>query len=1093
MNGTLLEWNGITAHVEYIQDITEKKIKDAQNLSLLEQLGSIMEHVPGALCLYKAEGDTLKPINHNRAFYETFGFSEQQVIIIDSPDSETKFLNVHPDDLDELKTKVQKSIINSLPFSHTYRQYNKPKHRYIWIYMRGVVTNQPDGTKLLYASYTDISDERTTQKELHEAQRKMEVLQKQAQISLQEYQTLVNTIPGAIVLYEIIGDTIQTKYYSDGLCTLSGYSRKDRDKHNNIDAAELIDDRDAPTVRKAVYEAIKNQSNLDLSYRIKTKNGSSRYVHLNATYVNTENGNPQFHAVFSDIEEFKQLEKALLEQQLRYEVAIKSSGMNIWEYDINSDCLTVVSNSSRIKQNCYSIENYIQSTIDHGYVREDSIPTFYSIFEKLKQGDEEIIEDIWYKTTDEAGWWCERVIYTTVFDEKGKPQKAFGAGRDVTREKEAIQKFQEELHYREAIQGTNLGSIKINLTQNTILEGASPFPIVTEWIQNGNADHYFEKNAACIKNIERHANYINNFNRRSLINRFNGGDFYLSMDFTRLLNEDHICWLQYDVHLIKNPENNDIIAFIVAHDITDEHVIKMVMETVTKTDYERLIVVDGSINSAKDFSTNVEKPLFSTLDIYEEQCVKVIRENVCKKDQNRLIKACKINHIFNKIKNGDPYKLNYSVEEKNGEIRRKQLQFTLISYERKTFLMARIDVNEVFIQQEQSKRELKKALHEAQSAAKAKTDFLSRMSHDIRTPLNAIIGLANLGACSNSMSEMREYYHEIEYSGKYLLSIINDVLYMSRIESQQLVLDPSIVFLPEFIHSTLVIVEPLAAAKNIHLEIQQSQIKEQYLWLDTTYVKQVVINLLSNAIKFTPKGGHIELIFENISRTQDYIKNRMTVRDNGIGISADFIPKIFIPFEQENTTDDNSRNGTGLGMSIVKSIIDLMGGSIKVESTQGKGSSFIVEWAFKIAKAQDFKEQQATCVNIDDLVGIHILLCEDHDLNIKITKKLLEKAGIIVTVAKNGQLGVELFEQSDIGEFDAILMDIRMPVMDGLIAAKTIRSLKRLDAKQIPIIAMTANAFSEDIKQTHDIGMNAHLSKPIDSQLLYKTLLETIF
>lgn len=659
----------------------------------------------------------------------------------------------------------------------------------------------------------------------------------------------------------------------------------------------------------------------------------------------------------------------------------------------------------------------------------------------------------------------------------------------MTREKEAIRKFQEEMYYRTAIQGNSLGSMKINLTQNVILEGESPFPVINEWIRGCNADDYFEKNAACISDTQINADYRKNFNRKALINRFSGGEYLLSMNFTRHLDEYHICWLQYNVHLARNPETNDVIAFIIAHDITDEQVMKMVMETVTRTDYDFFVVVDGSINSATDYGTSQKTHLFLPEQSFEARCEEMARAIVCKEDLERVISNCKIDNIFAHIENGSIFKLNFSMRENSGEIRRKQLQFTLIHRERKTFLMTRIDVNEVFNQQEQAQRALKDALHEAESATNAKTDFLSRMSHDIRTPLNAIIGLSGLGVTSDSIEEMQDYYKQIETSGKYLLSIINDVLDMSKIEGRTLVLHPTVVFLPKFIQDTLVIIMPMITPKNIHIEVKQQDITSQYLRFDVTYLRQVVVNLLSNAAKFTPNGGHIEVCLENISNSGIYVRNRMTIKDNGIGISKEFLPKIFTPFEQENTSNDITRKGTGLGLSIVKNIVDLMGGSIRVESEKGKGTTFIVEWDLETVSAEEISEQSMDkSEKTIALSGRRVLLCEDHPLNTQIATKLLEKEGVIVTHAENGQVAVEQFKQSKVGRFDAILMDIRMPVMDGLEATRAIRSLNRGDAKIVPIIAMTANAFTEDMQKSLDAGMNYHLAKPIEPKKLYETL-----
>ncbi len=232
----------------------------------------------------------------------------------------------------------------------------------------------------------------------------------------------------------------------------------------------------------------------------------------------------------------------------------------------------------------------------------------------------------------------------------------------------------------------------------------------------------------------------------------------------------------------------------------------------------------------------------------------------------------------------------------------------------------------------------------------------------------------------------------------------------------------------------------------------------------------MAVNLLSNAVKFTPEGGHIELCLENISRTEHAVYNRMIVRDTGIGIGKEFLPKVFLPFEQENDNNDIMRKGTGLGLSIVKSIVTLMNGTIRVESERGKGTAFIVEWHFDTVTPDEIPDQDiATPHALATLAGRRILLCEDHPLNTQIATKVLQKEGIVVIHAANGQEAIDQFSKAPAHYFDAILMDIRMPVMDGLKATRCIRLMDRPDAQTVPIIAMTANAFMEDVQKSRRI------------------------
>lgn len=944
-----------------------------------------------------------------------------------------------------------------------------------------------------YDHPADVMHERETQKTATETQEVLDDLRQQAQDALENYQSLVNAVPGGIVQYEVQGKNVLTRYFSDGICKLTGCSREERERMCNQNVLSVTYAEDANILWEAIQNAVSKKESINITYRINTKSGTPRWVHLSAAYSRGKHGEILYQAVFTDVDKLKRIEQELTENQMRYEVAIKSSGINIWEYDIVRDSLYVVSNSPRIKQNCFHIDHYIQSTLHNGYVREDSIDRFLSIFERLRNGARELTEDIWYKTTDETGWWCERITYTTTFDNAGKPVKAFGAGRDITREKEAEKKFQEEISYRKAIQSDNLASIVMDLTSNQVLEIDSTCQTVLD-LAGVTADTYFDKTAQKIVGDQMIAQFTKSFSRKALLNQFGSGEFVAAMELTRLYDTSKVYWVNYSVHLIQNPETKHIIAHISCVDITREKVMQTVMETVSKTDYDFFVIVDGSSDSAQDYGIIDGQHLFAEKDSFETNMERMVREEVCAEDVERVISTCKIDNIWSHIKNGEIYKFNFSIFLPNGEIRRKQMQFTAISPTRKTYLMSRIDVSSIYEEQELAKRKLQKALSDAEQANRVKTDFLSRMSHDIRTPMNAVMSLAALGQDSNSIEEARDYLRKISTSGQYLLAIINDVLNLSKLEHQGLQLHPETVNLPKFIQETLSIVMPTAKEKNIDLQVKQIRIDSQYVKLDTTYVRQVVVNLLSNAIKFTPSGGRVDLILESISRKGQFVRNRMIIKDTGIGIGKEFLSKLFTPFEQENTQNDLARQGTGLGLSIVKGIVEQMGGKIWAESEQGHGSSFYVEWTFETVPIEKVQRLPPAPTAASHLIlsGKKVLLCEDHPLNAEIARKLLEKQGILAEHAANGKLALEQFSRSPIGYYDAILMDIRMPLMNGLDATRAIRALRRPDAKSVPIIAMTANAFDEDVQKSISAGMNAHLAKPIEPQQLYDTLADFI-
>ncbi len=1086
MRGKLTDWNGISAHVEYLQDVTEARKAEQQNAALTRQLQSVMENVPGGMCVYRINENGIVPVVHNQAFFDVFGYSDahrKEVL------ENTSFLNVHPEDLQELQRKVDTAVREKARVNHTYRVFHDLQNRYIWMNLNGVVVPQGDGSKLCYVSYSDVTAEREIQEKLMQTQQVLDTMRQKAQDALDNYQVLVNTVPGGIAQYEVRDGKVLTRFFSDGICELTGYSREERALMCDQNILSVTDHEDLPLLTSAIQDAVAKQQNLNITYRINTKSGEPRWVHLNAAYSPGPQGECLYQAVFTDVDKLKKIEQELQENQLRYEVAIKSSGINIWEYDIGRNSLYVISNSQRIKQNCFHIENYIQSTLENGFVREDSIERFLSIFERLRRGEREVTEDIWYKTTDEAGWWCERVTYTTTFDNAGKPLKAFGAGRDVTREKEAEKRFHEEMSYRKAIQSDNLASVMLDLTDNRVLEINSTFQSVLA-LAGGTADHYFAGTAKMMIGEEFLVQYKKLFCKQNLLNCFGRGEYVVSMMLTRLYDTNKIYWINYSAHLIQNPETKHVVAHISCVDITQERVMQTIMETIVKSDYDSFVVVDGTSDSALDYGVEAGKHLYDEHESFEEQIEEQLRGCVCAEDVERVVSECKIASIWERIKDGKTYKFSYSMRMPDGEIRRKQQQFTTISSPRKTFLMSRIDVNNIYEEQKAANDKLQQALSAAEQASRAKTAFLSRMSHDIRTPMNAVLSLAALGQDSQSVAEAQDYLQKIGASGQYLLAIINDVLDLSKMENRRAQLHPEVVSLPDFISNTLAIVMPTAMEKQIDLQVRQAGITSQYMKLDTTHVQQVAVNLLSNAIKFTPIGGRVELMLENTSREGKFVRNRMTVKDTGIGIGSEFLPRVFLPFEQENTQNDATRQGTGLGLAIVKSIVEQMDGRIWVQSEKGRGSAFYVEWSFETATAEEMqnREQEEIPLALSALAGKRVLLAEDHPLNAEIAKKLLSKKDLLIDSVPDGQAAVERIRAAAPGYYDAILMDIRMPVMNGLEATRVIRAMERPDAEIIPIIAMTANAFDEDVQESMKAGMNAHLAKPIDPHKLYQTL-----
>jgi len=379
---------------------------------------------------------------------------------------------------------------------------------------------------------------------------------------------------------------------------------------------------------------------------------------------------------------------------------------------------------------------------------------------------------------------------------------------------------------------------------------------------------------------------------------------------------------------------------------------------------------------------------------------------------------------------------------------------------------------------------------QAMAANQAKSEFLSRMSHDIRTPLNGIIGMTYLAKSQRDRARLADYLGKIDTSSQFLLGLVNDILDMSKAESGKMELRPEPYRPEDFFNYLDSVISPLCREKNIRFVIDAQSLPDVEPLLDPLRVNQIFFNLLSNAVKFTSEGGTITYRLREKAVGERRMAITGQVIDTGIGMSEEFQRVLFEPFTQENRRDNSETRGTGLGLAIVKKIVDAMGGTIEVESRTLHGTTFTVraETDFVPASRPPAGPAPAAGDGFAALAGKHVLVCEDHPLNREIARTLLENVGMTVDMAEDGQRGAELFRQSPSGYYDAVLMDIRMPVMDGCAAARAIRASDRPDAAAVPIIAMTADAFSDDVQRCLDAGMNGHVPKPIDPHKLYQTL-----
>ena len=404
--------------------------------------------------------------------------------------------------------------------------------------------------------------------------------------------------------------------------------------------------------------------------------------------------------------------------------------------------------------------------------------------------------------------------------------------------------------------------------------------------------------------------------------------------------------------------------------------------------------------------------------------------------------------------------------------------FLMLIFMRRTF--NRIQENE----------QLEMRLSAAEEASKAKTFFMSNMSHDIRTPLNAIIGYTTLANREEvTYDEKSGYIDKIEMASRQLLEIVNDVLDMSRIESGKLTLEPARVNLESCVQEVSDLVRTQLEAKAIKLSVS-CDVTHKWVMCDKVMMDRALMNLLCNAGKFTPENGSVSMSLTELDGDDEIGSYEIRIKDTGIGMSPEFVERLFVPFERERTSTVSRIQGTGLGLAITKNIIDMMGGDITVQTEQGVGTEFTITVGFPLAEPdEEICSDEGNEVSFE---GLRALLVEDNMINMEIAQMLLEQSGFLIETAENGKIALEMTAASEQGYYDVILMDIQMPVMDGYTATKAIRDLPDEGLANIPIIAMTANAFQEDIKKAEEVGMNGHIAKPLDIPSMKATLQQVL-
>lgn len=974
------------------------------------------------------------------------------------------------------------------------------------------------------------------------------------------------------------------------------------------------------------------QNKIELS--LVNKSGEIYYISGNAKLSKNSEGNSYIQLSYTDITEIAKSKNELKYRESIIKCAIEQSNMAIWTYNIKERKIEGEYWGENLFGDYFNALNSPEVYYGSGNIHKEDEPLVKAMYTELFAG-KPIVKSTarWLNKLTGNYFWC-KIVYTTKFDEYGKPVKAIGTATAVGSSKYLNVRYKEEMGLMEIVTPKTLYNIRANLVTGEIEEIIGLCSGNKSLVKSSNFAEFLSKILNSITTADDRAQAAKILNLDYFFYRYEKGLSAFSVEYVRKFDDGSEHFVHVEIRLRKNPITNALTVFLYGTDVSSEKINREIVNRIMQMDYEFLGLID--VESAKvgayyykgmlDIYTAIKQ------DDYAQAIRAILQKTVLEEYQKTAFEQMSLATIKAALEDKSVYRCIYPAVDKNGKVIWKKWAFSYLSKRKNTIVYCRRDITDIVEGEQEKNRELADALMAAELSNKAKTDFLSRMSHEIRTPMNVIIGMSTIAAKTiGKDEETTQCIAKIGISAHYLLSLINDILDMSKIESGRVLLRHEEINMTEVIKEINNICCSQAMQNNVSYECIVDHTLDDYYVGDAGKLKQVLINIISNAIKFTPEGGKVNFSIQQVKRTAKKVNIKFIVNDTGCGISEEFLKHIFEPFTQEETGTTSKYGGTGLGLAISNNITNMMGGKIIIRSIKNIGSEFTVtipldvsekslvrkkddrfhsfvnlktlvvdddinvgeqaialltdmgikaEWVdsgqaavakvqekiaqahyydiilvdwkmpdmdgiettrairkivgpevtiiiitayewinieheaknaganslmdkpiFKSSLAEVFtktfqsKEKENVINNLKnvDFFNKRLLLVEDHPINSEVAKKLLTCKGFAVDIANNGLRALELFTTKPPGYYDAILMDIRMPLMDGLQATQAIRRLDKADANTVPIIAMTANAFEEDIENTKKAGMDAHLAKPIEPNLMYKTLYHFIY
>ena len=908
---------------------------------------------------------------------------------------------------------------------------------------------------------------------------------------------VLDSIPGGVAIFSEHNGKAHIEYANHGFYEIHHGSREYWDSVSS-DPIEWLIPEDKEKFMKAFGEVNSGRTETgNAAYRITDEKGNFHWVNNQFRFAYIMNGISYYYASFTDLDELKAAEQSRAEARRMYEAAVEDANLVVWEYDIADHRITMAENEfTEYDYRKFGLpkvtENAPQSLLS--YIDDAYVGTFLEMYRKVEQGEPHASCEVWYKLRPGTEPRCERISYTTVYDHSGRPVKAYGIGQNITRQKLAQAEYDRmKIQLTKTKDGVVSGT-QLNLSKNIYISGFSPYPNVEQSLRCKSADEHFAAAAGAIDNKELKAEVLKDFTCAKLMELFRNGIQQLEKTYPVRTSYGGIMWVRTTLQMIQNPGTGDVEAITSAQDITSQKRNNEIIDRLSSTGCDYIGVMDISAGTFEMHTSNWDCTDFAaSQSMNYTDAAKMLSQYVAEDRRQAFLDTCDENNLSRLLdeKGQCVIAYDYIDTEVSDRPLKKQIIFSWLNDEKREILCVQQDVTEAYIKEQEQIAALQRAKLEADAANEAKSTFLSGMSHDLRTPLNGVLGFTAFALREKDPEKKQDYLRKVDTSGKLLLDLINDTLELSRIESGKAKLEVDAVMSEDLIPAVMTALRPSAELKHITYNTDIAADMNKPVWCDKLKVQKIALNLISNAIKYTLDGGTVSVTLRLEQADDRRSCYKLIVEDTGIGMSDEFVKRMYEPFAQEKRSESIKELGTGLGLSLVKNYLDLMGGTISVSSKIHAGTRFEVSIPICMEdRGTERVREEKT--DLQRLAGRRILLCEDNYMNTEIAVMLLRDKAMTVDTAENGKAGLDIFLAAGQGAYDAILMDIRMPVMDGIEAVRRIRMSGLPDAATIPIIAMTADAFEESIREAKLSGMDDYLTKPIEPEEMYRTLLKYV-